>query len=286
MNEKTKITLSPSSINLWQACKRKFQFEKLQGFFPREKGLALEQGDLLHKLLEYYYLGKISNRENNVTESINEGRVHALSLNLESKEISDCVQLFSDYALHFSSETWIPLAVEKPFTSQNPIHTTESFEFYLEFRIDLLVQENSSSTPEVFAVDHKSKSKKSYPNPLNNQYIAICYGLGLNKMVENVIYKQKTMDGNKLTFSERYPRRIFEYTDDQIHEWELELKDLCEEYEKAHQTKTYNRNLTSCDKYGGCSFVNICSAIHEVRSYKLERDFKRNEVSFDIFSKK
>lgn len=275
---KTNLTLSPSSIDLFQSCFRKGFYGKIQGYSSIAKSNALERGDLFHKLLESYYQGKIDGRENNITSAINDGRAHSVSLNLDPKEVEDNISVFRDYCLFYAAETWIPLAVEKPFTSPEPIYETDSFVFYLEFRTDLLIKNGN----EVFAVDHKSKAKKSYPNPLNNQYIATCFGLGINSLIENVLYTQKTMDGSKLTHPDRFPRRIFVYNDDQLAEWLEDIKSLCLSYEKAHQTGIYPRNLTSCDKYGGCTFSNVCSSIPEVRPYILERDFKVKE-GFDIF---
>ena len=276
---KNKLTLSPSSINTLQSCLRKGQFEKVRGF-RGSKSSAMEGGDLYHKLLESYYSGIISKRSDNITSSINDGRAHSISLNLDPKEVERCIKVFRDYCLFYANETWIPLAVEKPFTSEEPIHETENFLFYLEFRTDLLFQDRDS----ISACDHKSKGKKSYPNPLQNQYLATCYGLGINTLVENVLYTQETMDGSKLTHPDRFPRRIFTYTDEQLEEWRQDIVYLCDSYEKAFTTNFYPRNLTSCDKYGGCQFSSVCSALPEVRDYILSRDFKKSE-GFDIFKK-
>ncbi len=277
---KNKLTLSPSSINLFQSCFRKGYYEKILDYHPIGKSVALESGDLIHKLLESYYNGIISKRENNVSLAISDGRAHSISLNLDPKEVEKCISIFRDYCLYYANETWVPLAVEKPFTSDQPLHETEHFIFYLEFRTDLLFQDKN----QILAADHKSKSKKSYPNPLNNQYLATCFGLGINTIIENVLYMQATLDGAKLTHPDRFPRRIFTYTEDQLAEWHDDVIHLCEDYERAFVTNKYPRNLTSCDKYGGCSFSNICSSIAETREYILNRDFKKSE-GFDIFKK-
>lgn len=279
MTDKIHVTLSPSTINLIQTCWRKFQYEKIQGLRTIHSNTALETGDLYHKYLEAYYNGKISGRAQNITESLTEGRVHATRLNLSPSEIIEIETIFKNYCLHYSSESWKPIAVEKPFSSPEPIHETEHFIFFLEFKTDLIVENNG----EILAVDHKSKGKKSYPNKLNHQYIATCFGLGINKLVENVIYKQNTMDGSKLTFSDRFPRRIMEYTDAELDNWHDEMIDLCDDYEKRVSANKFPINYTSCDKFGGCTFSSICSEpLDEMREYKLKRDFKVSEP-FDIF---
>jgi hypothetical protein len=175
--------------------------------------------------------------------------------------------------MYYKDESWTPLAVEKPFTVS--FYETNHYEFFLEGKVDLLVKNGD----EVLIVDHKSKAKKSYPMSLNNQYFAYCWALGVDKLVENVIYKQKTMDGSKMTFSDRFPRRIMSYNTEQLDEWYDEMKELCDDYEKNHLRSFFPANYTKC---WDCSFNQVCSSIRDVRKYVLERDYKK-VVPHDIF---
>lgn len=276
---KQRITLSPSTINLIQSCWRKFKYEKIEQHVPNSKAKFLEEGEIYHKYLESYYKGKMSERPDNVNQAILDGRTHSTKLNLDPSDILQIETIFKNYCLHYAYETWKPIAVEKPFSSTDPIHETEHFIFHLEFKTDLIVEVDG----EIIAVDHKSKGKKSYPNKLNHQYIATCFGLGINKLIENVIYKQNTMDGAKLTFSDRFPRRLMEYSDEELSSWHDEMIDLCDDYEKRVITGRFPVNYTSCDKFSGCAFGPICSEPNEqLREYKLQRDFKK-AVPYDIF---
>lgn len=64
---------------------------------------------------------------------------------------------------------------------------------------------------------------------------------------------------------------------DQLEEWLSDLGIVLKEAEYYHEIGYYPMRDTSCDKYGGCQFREVCSKSPSVRQTYLEADFKREE---------
>jgi hypothetical protein len=268
------ISISPSTLNLYSSCARKFQFEKVLSFLPRNKSVSLEKGDLFHKFLESYYQGKIDQREQNIVRSIEDGRRHSINLGLGVNDIEGEVKVFKEYALHYAGENWIPIAVEKPFD----IFLTEidGYEFHLEGKIDLIVKQNEQIT----LVDHKTTSRFSDPSPLSHQFMAYAWALEQNLIIVNTIGLQESYTG-----AQRFRRAILNFDDSVLDEWRENASYICTMIKLGMEKGFFPPNFTSCDKYGGCMFRDICSTRPDTREYKLNRDFVKGEP-YDIFGAK
>jgi len=67
---------------------------------------------------------------------------------------------------------------------------------------------------------------------------------------------------------------ILNYTDDLIEEWKEDTIDTMKKAVKMMESSHFKRNMTSCDKYGGCIYQNICNTDRGAREWKIETKYK------------
>jgi hypothetical protein len=75
----------------------------------------------------------------------------------------------------------------------------------------------------------------------------------------------------------RYTRGFTYRTPDQLEEWFGDLHWWLKQAEDCARTDFWPANLTSCDKYGGCEFREICAKSPAVRQRFLKSSFKQGE---------
>jgi hypothetical protein len=124
--------------------------------------------------------------------------------------------------------------------------------------------------------DHKSESRKSTPYKLSHQFQGSAFAFKVDTVVVNKVGFQKT-----LPEKERFRRIFLDYTNTPLlHEWRLDaIKKVLEAIERHKrealtQKPDWPRNRTSCDKYSGCVFQEVCAANPMVRGVKLQTWFQ------------
>jgi hypothetical protein len=284
-----KIIVADSQIlNTVQLCGRKYKYSFVDSLDPVLKPHYFEKGDLLHKLLQCYYnLKKYKLRWSlnknhskgieyfthadivDICVFIGEFYSHKMSLDLE--DVAEVIKTFRSYCTFRSDDNWDRiLAVEQ--SGVFILFENHEYKILYQVKIDLVME--LTNIP-IMPVDHKSISRNTSDcigpdgstfnqQQLSNQFIGYCTALGTNNIIKNDIGFQKTLQPK-----EKFKRHLLSYTNDNIEEWKAESAWWLIRAANESLLGLYPRNLTSCDKYGGCIFRYACKSDRELRGEKL-----------------
>ena len=277
MNEKRVVAVDSQKLDSIQSCmymyKLRFGSGQLAGLTPLQTPDYFERGGLLHDMLEEYYkLKKYKSRwaQNNKTHAdviescIIVGRTKATKMSLDIAEVETVIDTFRQYVEHWENDGWTNVvAVEN--VGAKELYDSEDLQIIYEFKIDLILQINGVLVP----VDHKSAKARRDPNYLANQFKGYCWGLGVNNLLLNEIGFQKTVKA-----VEKFRRHTLSYSESALVEWIKNTVWWVKFAIGMIETETFPMNYTSCDKYSGCIYKDICKADPEVRDYKLKTMFE------------
>jgi hypothetical protein len=133
-----------------------------------------------------------------------------------------------------------------------------------------------------FVMDHKTTTWWLSPryfdgyepdNQMTLYSLASKVVLHQDSPVRGVIIDAAKIDVNQSTFA----RGVTYRTPDQLAEWVTDLKYHLEEAKRYAEEGYWPMRDTSCDKYGGCKFREICSKSPKVRERFLEGNFTKLE---------
>jgi len=168
-------------------------------------------------------------------------------------------------------------AVEEPFTrilyeTPDTVDSTTKQEIHgirilFEGRVDLIAKLPNSP----FAVwDHKSESRKSDPSKMSNQFEGSAWAFGVKDVIINKVGFQVTKEPK-----EKFRRIFLNYSDKElIEEWRRDTIEKTLEAIERHRRESrgnprWPRNRTSCDKYSGCVYRQVCETKPTTRNVKL-----------------
>jgi len=271
--DKTIIAIDSTKLNVLQLCARKYDWVFNGTFSPLSKPDYLERGDLMHKMLApYYVMRRYRSRwaQNNRTHEdiikicLRIGEHFAIKMQLHPDDVQDTMYQFGEYCKHYEHDGWDRiLAVEQP--GSFVLYEDDKLCIIYDMKPDLVLQLDNGIIP----VDHKTAKQRKEPSRLANQFIGYCYGLGGNNIVVNKIGFQKTLKPN-----ERFQRYTLSYPDDVLQEWKDNtvwwIKLLLQHIEQDY----WPANFTSCDKWAGCVFANVCIKERIARDFELKRSFE------------
>lgn len=268
------IVFDSQRLNEVQACMRKYNFMFGESpVKPMEAPDSFERGDMIHQMLKtYYVLRKYRSRwaQNNTSHSdviricVNVGRYTALRLSLEVAEVQWTVETFVQYAQHYENDGWDQItSVEQ--TGSKILYESPSLIILYEMKFDLVI---SLKNAPIVPVDHKTSKMRKEPSGLSNQFMGYCWGLGVNNIMINKVGFQTTLKPE-----EKFQRHLLSYQNDQIEEWRENAIWWIKFADAMIQTGQYPANFTSCDKYSGCIFKEVCSSDRATREWKLKTKF-------------
>lgn len=107
--------------------------------------------------------------------------------------------------------------------------------------------------------------------------------MSLYTIVSNIIFETPIKggiirSGQIMMDDTRYTESITYRTKDEMEEWLNDLNSTLEEAVKCVEKNYWPMRDTSCDKYGGCKFRDICSKSPKVREKFLKADFEEGVV--------
>jgi hypothetical protein len=284
-----KIILADSQIlNTVQLCSRKYEYSFLRDLDPILKPDYFEKGDLLHKMLQVYYnLRKyrirwsLNSSKSKKIESFTHadivdicafvGNVYARRMQLDLEDVENVIVAFRGYCTYRSDDGWDRiLAVEQ--TGLFELFENEEWKILYQVKIDLILE--LVNVP-IMPVDHKSVGKRQSDvigpdgstfnqQQLSNQFLGYTKALGTNNIIKNDVGFQKTLKP-----PEKFVRHLLSYTNDSLQEWVAESAWWLIRAAREQEIGLYPRNLTSCDKYGGCIFRYVCKSDRVLREEKL-----------------
>lgn len=276
------LLISATKLDRIQQCEELFRYSYVKEITTIERKKEVEEGDLLHKLLQYYYVQKKQDPTYHprIDDIVEIGRNYATNLSLPTQETEEMLNLFKDYILYYSNETWKIEEVEVPFAVEILRDEEANIRIVLEGKIDLLVTEEKTGVRLV--VDHKRVSRNYTPYDRDNQKLAYCLASGRRDFIINQIGTQKSYNVDK-----RMQRYYFNYSEHQIEEfisntidWSLQILKVIDSDKKGYFVK---RNYTACNRFNmKCQFYDVCNTTEDNKLYKLEQSFKP-KGDFDIF---
>jgi hypothetical protein len=276
------IALDSQILNTLQSCARKLKFEFIDNWRPTEKAEALEKGDLIHKMFAHYYRGKMAGRTKDdvshavlIAAAIAEARQEAIPMSLSAATVEEDIRQFKENVLYWQNDGWNILEIEQPFSKtlfeRADTPEREGIRIIYEGIIDAVVEHPSPYGK--YIVDHKTASRRAEPNKLSNQFMGYCWALGMNQVIINRIGFQKT-----LSASERFQRLHIQYDKEIIREWVQQAVYWAHVLAGYIDQGYFPPNFTSCDKYAGCIFQQVCKSVPGVRDFKLQSFYYQGET--------
>lgn len=282
MKEKTIYVVDSQILNSIQDCSRKTNYSFGQNLEPIAKPDYFEKGDLLHQMLaEYYILRKFRGRWNinkkthaDIVEICTKvGRRAAVKMSLEVQVVEEVITTFRQYCTYTANDGWDRIIATESVASKIMYEDEEMIILY-QGKIDLLFELTGN---HLMPVDHKSSSRRGRPHYLSNQFQGYCWLLGVNNIIINKIGFQKTLKDN-----ERFERHTLSYPPELLEEWKENAIYWIKKYIAESESSFWPPNYTSCDKYSGCQYEEICRQTSDARKYKLIQLFQERKEKWDV----
>lgn len=268
-------------LNTLQNCGRKTKMEFIDNWRPTEKAEALEKGDLIHQMFAHYYRGKkeghteqMESHATLIAGAIAKARDASVGMALSQATVEEDVKQFKDNILYWQRDGWKILEVEQPFSKvlyERPdTPEREGIRILYEGIIDLVVEHPSPYG--IYIVDHKTASRRGTPMKLSNQFMGYCWALGIGQVIVNRVGFQKTLGAE-----ERFQRIFLSYERELLREWVQQAVYWAHVLVGYIDQNYFPPNFTSCDKYSGCIFQQVCGTIPAVRDFKLQSFYYQGE---------
>ena len=267
------LMLDSQLLNNFQDCEAKFYYNFVRNIRPPIKPEALDKGDLIHYILKFHYRlikHNQSNCNNGTIKQVPYSKIvqictdkaekYLLSLDLDVDLANEVVRAYSQYAEYYQNCNWTILEVEKPFAKI--LYDSDDLKIVYTGIIDLLTT--------IAIVDTKSSSRRGEPSALSNQFMGYAWAFNVFNVVINKVGFQKTLKPEEKfeRYTKSYPKAI-------IDEWVENTITIGKEIFNLLQDVTkMKRNFTSCDKYAGCVFQQICQTVPEAREFVIERNYQ------------
>lgn len=282
--DKKILVVDSQKLNAIQACMKKYQYQFGSSFEPQTTPVQFEKGSLMHYGLEFYYKAlKVRDkwaesgvsRADVVQDAVDYIREQAVVMSIDMEEVEEVIRVFMEYCTYYNNDGWDNvLAVEE--TGSKIMYEDEECVFVYEFKIDLVIGlQNYPALP----VDHKTYSRKSPTSDMNNQFLGYCWALGVHNIAIDKIGFQKTVKP-----AEKFVREILSYNSSRIEEWLKNSIFWLKQAKLWMENDIFPMNLTSCDKYSGCTFRSVCMKSPEDREEHLKNLFQIRGAKWDVGS--
>ena len=263
------IALDSTMLNTLQLCAFKLNLQFIENLRGITKPHYLDEGSLIHLMLWMYYQLKREGIpfKDRVEESLNYGRLMSPSLDLDMDSCEVMYFQFKEYCKFREHENWTPIDFERPFSVV--MHEDEDITILYEGIVDLIV--HVPNTGEL-VVDHKTMTRNHELDKMSNQFMGYSWALGIKTVCVNRIGFQKTLPPKQ-----RFTRPMVGYNEDRLEEWRQNTIWWAKYADMLIQTNTFPMNQTSCDKFGGCFYRELCLAQSNARQFLANRNYKRGE---------
>jgi len=264
------IAIDATMLNTLQMCAFKLNLQFIENLRGVTKPHYLDEGSLIHLMLWMYYQLKREGIpfKDRVEQAVLYGRTMSPSLDLSMDACEQMYYQFKEYAKFREHENWTPLDFERPFSVV--MYEDDKLTIIYEGIVDLIVH-----VPGVgeLCVDHKTMTRNSQLDRMSNQFMGYSWALGIKTVCINRIGFQKTLPPK-----ERFTRPMVSYNSTRLEEWRQNTIWWAKYADLLIQNKIFPMNQTSCDKYGGCFYREICLSQANARNFLAARDFKKGEV--------
>lgn len=304
-----------TSLGLIKSCPRLYQYTLIDGYQPKGESIHLRFGIEYHQALQEYDISRANGigHEDAIHDTIRELLTRTFGWNPDQdskagryKNRSSIIQLVVDYLDHFihdPAETfilengkpaaelsfrfeldWGPKAaeaipIEHPdngtydngvtvqYTHSQPYLLCGHLDRVVDFNDQLLVMDRKTTT----ATPGQYYFAQFEPNNQMSLYTLA------GKVVLNTPIKGVIIDAAQVLLESpnKFIRGFTYRTPGQLDEWVNDLRIILATAETYAEANYWPMNDTSCDKFGGCKFRDVCSKDPAVRDRFLAADFEK-----------
>ena len=286
--DKLYFKLDSQALNSADLCDERYRLDMMEHWRPKKKARALERGSLVHDMLKTYRRAKMEGFTKEEHHAVIQRCIieadkkfaEMTTLTLEEYKEED-IPTFKENVLHHQYDGWQIIDVERPFSRvlyEDDIPLTFLGEFYAglviiyEGIIDALIIDPRIGQA---VVDTKTEGRKSNPYILSNQFQGYEWAFGVPVIIDKVGF-QKTLPPK-----EKFRRLVHNSEAHAVNEWVQDtietVRKILTWYERIARGERLKKNRTSCDKYSGCIYQDVCKIPSELRTARLIARFDKTE---------
>lgn len=262
------VIVDSQFVEAISTCEQKYEYDFIYHYQHSITPRKLEMGSFVHDLFDIYY----TNFEDGHDEAIRlmnlqvESLIHRYALN--GVDVETVVSSANGSLEFFKHQPIKVKSVETPITRL--LHEEEGLRIAYVSKIDLVIDgPNFENMP----VDHKTEHGRRYePNPMQNQFIGYAWATNSPRIMINKVGFQTSLKD-----IEKYRRSILFYTDSQKEEWRVNTVGFVKKMLEIQNGRRPLMNRSSCDKFNGCKYLDICKSSPENRKSQLEIMFRSGE---------
>lgn len=295
-------------LGLLKTCPRLYQYTVIEGWGSRDESIHLRFGIEYHRALQDYAIARAqgTQHEDSIRDTITRLHARVWDWNVDRtsragkyKNRETILGLVVDYLDHFvddPAETFVledgAPAVELPFRFEldwgpaqvvheltgktvDYVHGVAPQPYLLSGHLDRVVNFSDG----LYVMDRKTSmaTLSSYYfnqwSPSNQMTLYTLAGkIMLNSPIKGVIIDAAQV---LLEKPNAFQRGFTYRTNDQLDEWLVDLRYWLHNAETYATNSYWPQNDTSCDKFGGCKFREVCSRSPQVREQYLRATFDK-----------
>ena len=174
------------------------------------------------------------------------------------------LETLEQYFDFYKNDYWVPLEVE--IVKGQVLYEDDEIVILWKAKFDLL----SDTTQGIYPIDHKTMKQRRNNISLNNQFMGQCILAGTQNMVINKVGFQTTLKPH-----EKFVRATMSYSHKRLLEWQgTILPYWIYKYLDYLDNDYWAPNFDHCEnKYGNCTFIDVCEADPEERERELKLNF-------------
>lgn len=306
-----------SSLSLMQECWRKVEYRLIRGLTPRLESSATLFGSAIHKALEVFYSAPRTQRRlptnyKEAMKAIGAGAwkrgwedflvfaaCRAFVLKAEplaalpaedKRSLHSGAYILTNYFERYLTDEYVILhdadgpIVERTLTY--PIMKTDHLDINLFGTIDFVMQ--NEVTGEILAGDHKTTSSlrdfydMAQPNFQYTAYILMArevLGLNTDKFLVNAL-EVKAMPKRATTAGPNFARQITSRSEEDIQELINAVVLACVTFKANWEHRTWPMSSPGpcLNKYGKCSYHDVCATPHSLRENVIRANYEVKDV--------
>lgn len=273
-----------TSLVDFMTCPRRYQFHMIEGWVPAKRPPTLHFGIAFHEGLAGYYQAKVDGQSHNKAIAAGLRRAWAAWGDYQSDDncrtkftLSRGLIWYADRYVEDPAETVVmkdgTAAVELSFRTTLPMHNPDGGQYMVCGHLDRVVK-----VGDVFRVSDAKTTKTT----ISDYYLRM-YDLDVQMDLYDFAGRIVLMDEisgimldvmqTAVNFS-RFQRAFTDRKPGQREEWMDEILFWIEQAEICAINEYWPANKTSCSKFGGCRFREVCTKEPCSRKVVLESDFK------------
>jgi CRISPR/Cas system-associated exonuclease Cas4 (RecB family) len=273
--------ISNSEVSTWLHCKRKYFYEYVLDLEPRVQSGPLTKGNIIHELLEQYYLEKMDDSPEDMCKAAIQTHINKLAIQpgvdiLELAKIRDLVLAYTQHYMESDAERYEVIAVETKFA----VPMIDDV-FALAGTIDAIFLDKEDGTH--VAVDHKSSYNfwTDDQAQISGQFVKYVYalrarGFNVKRFMVNQLRTRDLKPGNEL-----FRRAWVRPSDNRIKAVIAQHVTVGSEIMEFRQNPVKETATPIYDKYGcsNCPFLFLCDSDTEGApvDYLIQAEFQKKQ---------